>query len=223
MALQLATDPDGFMERKVGQANIRVEILIVLLVGAMASLGALYVVLQVLEVENAAEMRIASAGQVIRPLLVMLVLWGVYTVLLHFLSAHYGGRNPPSQVLKGLAWALVPVGIGNLVQAGALYYVFRDADVEARIDGVDPAERLQAVFDSSMTEPVMIGATVVFMGMLLLSGYLMTFVIQHAKGLDRDEALRVVAVPVVLHLLVVIWALVQGTTNFGLVLVVGTP
>lgn len=220
MAIQLATDPDGFMERKVGQAHIRFEVLIVLLVGAMSVPGVLFVVLEILEVQGSAEMRIAAAGRVLRPLVIMLILWVAYTVILHFLSAHYGGRNPPSQVLKGAAWALIPVGIGNLVKSGALFLVFRDADVEQRMDGVDPAERMAAVFESSMNEPVMIAATVVFAATILLTGYLLMLVVRHAKGLDRDQAIRIAAVPVVLHLLVVVLALVQSTINFGLILAI---
>lgn len=219
MVLQFVTDPDGFIERKVGQAHIRLELLIVLLVGAMSIPGILYVSLEVLETTNAAEMRIAAAGRVIRPLIVMLVLWAAYAILMHFLSAHYGGRNPPSQVLKGAAWALIPVGIGNLAQSAALFLVFRNADVESRMDGIDPSEQLSSVIDSSMSEPIMLGATVVFAATLLVSGYLLISVVEHAKGLQRDDARKVVAVPVALHLLVVVWAVIQEGVNFGLVLV----
>lgn len=220
MVRQIATDPAQFMERKVGQARIRLEIVVVLLVGLLSVPGILYVTLQILDVESSAEMRIAVASRVIRPLFVVLVLWVFYTVVLHFLASHYGGRSPPSQVLKGTAWALIPMGIGNLVQSGALFLAVRGTDISAEMTEIDPAENIQTVFDSSMTDPVMIAGTVLFMLTIVLSGYLMTFAIQHAKGIERPEAVRTVAVPVTLHTLVVAWGLVGGVTNFGMIFVI---
>lgn len=218
MAIQLITNPDGFLERKVGQAHMRLEIVLVLLVGAMSVPGLLYVVLQVLEEEGGAEMRIIAASRVIRPLLIMLVLWVVYSYLMHFISSYYGGRNPPSQVFKGAAWAFIPIGLGNLVKSGAMYLVFRGADIEAEMSGISPTEKMQSVLDSSMSEPLMLVAILVFAATILWSGHLLSLVVMHSKNLSRDEARRVAAVPVGLHLLVVLWAVVQQGINFGVLL-----
>lgn len=220
MALDLVTDPRGFFERKVGEPHIRTEIVLVLLIGALQLPGTLYVISQVLDEEASAEMRIAAAGWVIRPLLIMLLLWVGYSVIIHLISGHFGGRNPPGQIFKGAAWAFLPIGLGNLAQAAALFLIFRNADVGERLDGLTPAHRLEAVFESSMNEPLMMVAVLVFGLSILVSAYLLIWVVISAKELTREDALKVVAVPTIVHLAFVVWALVQGSINYGLVFTV---
>lgn len=218
MIRDLVTNPDEFMRKKVGQANIRVEILLVLFIGLLKIPGLLYISLEVLEVREAAEMRFVVAGRLLRPILILAILWIAYSVAFHFLSAHYRGRGAPSRVLKGVAWAFVPVSLGNLVQSGAFFLVYRDADVPGLLEGYDSSAQMQSLLDSAMSDPIMVVATLIFAGTVLWSGYLMTFAVQHAKSVSHEEATRVVAVPLGLHLLVILWALVQGTTNFGVLL-----
>lgn len=220
MVRELVTDPDGFMRRKVGQANIRVEILLVMLVGILSVPGVLYISLQVLDVREAAEMRFVVVGRLLRPILIIFILWIVYSLAFHLISAHYRGRGAPSRVLKGVAWAFLPIGLGNLVQSLALFLMYRNANVPDLLEGYDSAAQMQSLFDTGMSDPVLILATLIFAGTLLWSGYLMTFAVQHAKNISHEQAIRVVAVPLGVHLLVIIWALIQGTTNFGLVLFV---
>ena len=218
MVQQLVTDPDEFFNREVGKAHLRLEIVVVILVGALSVPGIIYLGLEILEASTTAEMRFTVTGRVIRPVLIMLILWVVYTLLFHFLSSLYRGRGAPSRVLKGLAWAFIPIGIGNLVKSAGLFLALRDENFDDLLDGFTTAEQTQAVFDAAMTEPVMIGAMVVMAATVLWSGYLMVYVVEHAKGVSHEEAQRVVAVPVLLHLLLIGWAIVQSSTNFATIL-----
>jgi len=214
----LLTDPDSFFEQKVSQAGIRLEVGVVVLVGAASVPGVAFVLLEILAVEDTSQMEIAAYGQALRPLLVAIVFWVGYTVALHFLSSVYRGRGPPGPVLKGTAWALIPVGLGNALQSAALYVAFADADIESRLTGIEASGRLQAVFDSGMPDPVVIVSTVVFAGTLVWSAHLMSYVVAHAKDIDVAEGRKVVAVPLCLHLITVAVAIVEETANFGLVL-----
>lgn len=221
MVRQLIGDPGAFMERKVGEAHIRVEILIVLLVGALSSPGILYVMLLALEQSETAQMRFAATGQVIRPLVYILVLWAVYSLACHFIASHYRGRGAPRRLFKGIAWAFLPIGLGNLVKSAALYLVYRDEspeEITEMMSGFMTSEQVDSLFASGMSDPIMIAALVIFAGTVLWSGYLMTFAVAEAKNIDRDKAIRVVAIPILLHLVLVVMAIVQESPNFAVFL-----
>jgi len=218
MVRQLITAPNRFFDRKVGQAHLRFELVVVILVGALSLPGIIYLGLEILEASRTAEMRFTVTGRVVRPVFIMLVLWVVYTLFFHFFSLLYRGRGSPSRVLKGVAWAFLPIGLGNLVKSVGLFLALRDENFDDLLDGLSTAEQAQSVFDAAMTDPLMIGAMVIMAATILWSGYLMVFVVEHAKGVSHEEARRVVAVPVVLHVLAIVWAIVRSSTNFATVL-----
>lgn len=221
MIRDLIFSPDAFMSNKVGQAKIRREILLVLFVGALSVPGLLYVSLGVLDAQEGAEIRFVVIGQLLRPVLIALLLWVGYSLVFHFGAAHFRGRGAPSRVLKGTAWAMVPIGLGNLAQSIAFYVIFRDADISEYLVGLDARQRMTALMETTMGEPAMIVATLILLGTVLWAGYLMVSVVQHAKHVSRDEAIKVVFVPVALHVAVILWAIVQGEPNAGIVLQLG--
>jgi len=215
MVRQLVSDPRAFMDRKANEPNMRWEIVLVLLVGAMATPGVYYVGQRALEVSNDATMRFAVAGRIARPVIYAIVIWVAYTIALHFISRHYRGRGPIRRLFKGVAWSLVPFGIGNLVLSAGLFLAFQNVNVEEGLQaGATASDQLASLFNSQIQEPILAAATVFLVLTILASGYLMTFAVQQSKDLTRDQALRVVAIPVVLHVLYVLWTLVQGTASF---------
>lgn len=218
MVRELVTNPDAFFSRKVTQASLRVEILLVMLVGALNAVGLLYVALEVLDVRDGADMQFVVIGRLLRPIILILLAWIGYTLVFHFAASHYRGRGPPSQVLKGVAWAILPLGIGNLAQSAAFVLVLRDESVSDLLEGFDSSAEMQALLESVMSDPIMLVATLLFAGTLLWSGYLMVYVVQHAKSISHEDATRVVGVLVAIHLLAVLWAIVQGAPNAGLLL-----
>jgi hypothetical protein len=218
MVRRLLTDPESFLERKVNEAGIRFEILLVLLVGGLSAPGVWYVTRGVTAVEESDQMQIVATGAVLRPFVVVVVLWFAYALFVHFAASRYRGRGPPGPVLKATAWAMVPLGLGNAVQSVAFLLAFRSADVASRIEGYDEAEKMQAVFDSSMSDPIVLAGVAVFAATVVWTGYLLTFVVRFAKTVDVTHARRIAAVPAACHLVVVAVAVAQGTTNFGLVL-----
>lgn len=218
MVRELVTNPDAFFSRKVAQASLRLEILLVVLIGALNAVGLLYVVVKVLDVRDGADMRFVVIGRLLRPIILILLVWVGYTLVFHFAASHYRGRGPPSELLKGIAWALLPLGIGNLAQSAAFVLVLRDQNVSDLLVGFDSTAEIQALLESVMSDPIMLVATLFFAGTLLWSGYLMIYVVKHAKSITHENATRLVGGFVGIHLLAVLWAIVQGSPNVGLLL-----
>ena len=218
MVRQLITNPDVFIERQVTKTKIRVELLVVLLAGALGMPGMYYVGQLILDVSSSEAMQFAVAGRIIRPLLIVFLLWIVYAVVLHFIARHFRGRGAPRRLFKGVAWAMIPLGIANVIQSIALFYVFRDVPVADELVGYTQGEQIQSLLDSGMYEPIFLFSMLVVVVSVLWSGYLMSFVVEHAKNISREKARKAVAIPIALHVLLVIWALVQGTHNFATLL-----
>jgi hypothetical protein len=219
-ARAFVTDSDTFFERKVSEANISLEVLLVLVNGLLGLVGALYVGLEILEASEAEEMNFVVTGMIIEPLVLVFVFWALYSVVVHFVSSQYRGRGAISRVVKGMAWAMLPMALGNLVKSVGLFFALQDRDVgDLMVDvGSGPGDRATAVFDAAMSDPVMIAAVILFAGTVLWSGYLMVSVVEHAKGLTREQARKVVAIPVLIHVVFVVLSIVQGSPNYATIL-----
>lgn len=221
-AREFVTDSDIFLERKVSEATISLELLLVLVNGLLGLVGALYVGLGILEATMSEEMNFVVTGMVIEPLLLMFLYWALYSLVVHFGSSHYRGRGAVSRVVKGMAWALLPMALGNLAKSVGLFFALQNRNLGDLMvgSGFGPSDRAAAVFDAAMSDPVMIVAVLLFAGTVLWSGYLMISVVEHAKGLTRQQAGRVVAIPVLIHLVFVFLSIVNGSPNYATVLTI---
>lgn len=218
MVRQLITGPSAYMQRKTGEPSIKWELLTLFIIGALSVPGIYLITQEVLAETESDEMRFVVAGWIIRPILIIFGLWIAYSIVLHFLSRHYNGRGPIRDLFKGIAWALVPLGLANLVQTAALYFAFTDVTVTQELEGIGPSEQMDSLMQTLVNDPFVMASTLVIIGALLWSGYLMSFVVEHAKNVSREDARKIVAVPITVHVLLVIWALIQGTFNFAMLL-----
>lgn len=214
MALQLLTNPAVFMDRKVGQPTLRWEILTVLLIGALGSVGFLYVGQLLLSTYEASEtLRFPVIGVVLTPIVGSLVLWIGYAVGIHVLANRvYGSRNPLRRIVKATPWAMLPIGLANFVRSAVLYVVIQDVDIEAVIEEgntfglLDP---ITLVMQAAMTDPLYLLAPLTMLLAILMTGYLLVYAVESAKDLPREEAMRVVAVLVGIHVVYVLWSVLQ--------------
>lgn len=219
MIRQFITDPDAFITERVKTRSAKIEILAVLLIGSLGSLGTLHLGLEVLEVVDADDMPMAVSAYVVRPLLLTISLWVVYSFAFHFTSRVFNARGRVRRLFTGFAWAFVPMGVGNLVQSAAIYVILQDFPVADHLEGGTPTQQLDSLIAAVASEPIMIGASVVFLGSVAWSAYLMTFVLVQAKtNLSHDEAIKLVVSIVGIQIVLGAWAIVSGTTSFSLLL-----
>jgi hypothetical protein len=215
---QLVTNPEQFFEGRINSPTIRWEVTIVALVGALSLPGVYYVTTVAAPVINSAEFSFVRAGRLLRPVVIPFLLWIGYALFFHLLANRLRGRGPPGRLLKGTAWALLPLGVGNLLRSAAMIFVYTRFDVESAMSGRDAREQVTSLLDAGLGEPAMLVAVVLFAGLVLWSGYLMTYVVQVAKDIERRQAFTLVAPPVAIHVLFVLLALVQGSVNVSLLI-----
>lgn len=219
MVRHFITNPDAFISERVTKRSARIEVLLVLLVGGLGMLGPLYLGLEMLDVSAAPRMSMAVAGYVFRPLAVTIGLWLGYSILFHFASRFFNARGRLRRLFTGCAWAFVPMGIGNLVQSAAIYVVVRDLTLEDYLDTAAATDQLAEVFAAVMSDPIMIGASIVFLGTVAWSAYLMTFVLENVKtNLTYDDAVKLAVAVFGIQILLGVSAIVNGTRSFALLL-----
>lgn len=219
MVRQFITEPEAFISKRINQRSTLREILVVLLVGGLGVLGMYFMAQDVLAATDSDEMQLVLIGYVLGPLLASIVLWIVYSVVLHYAARFYSGRGQLRRMFIGIAWAFAPLGVGNLAQSVAMYVVLRDFDVTDELEGIGPDAQLESLLSALMSEPIMIGATIVFLAALVWSAYLMTIVLTEAQtNITREEAIKLVAPIVGIQFLFGVWALISETANLALMM-----
>lgn len=211
MALtQLITDPDSFMERKVRGHQLRWEFALLLVVGGLGIPGAAFVAQSLLDnVSQGGEfLRFQLIGFVLEPVVGIFLVWQGYAVVTHVISSHvYTGRGSLKRLLKSSAWALIPIGVGNLARTLAIYSAFRGESLPDNPEGTTLTEQFQSVIAVGMNKPEVTAATVVLIITVLYSGYLLSFAVKHSKNVPEDEARKAAAVPALGFALYLAWGL----------------
>lgn len=208
MALrQLVTDPDSFMERRIQGRHLRWELVLLLVIGGLGTPGTALVAQSFLQQagQGGEMLRFELIGFVIEPIIGVFLVWLGFAVGAHLVAAYaFNGRGPIKRLLKGTAWALVPLAVGNLARTAAVYLAFRDESFTDDPGTGTIVDRFQSVQESALAEPAITVGVLVLVVAVLYSGYLLSYAVRHAKRIPLDDARKAAAVPVgvfVLYLL----------------------
>lgn len=212
MALtQLVTDPDSFMERKMRGRRLRWEAVLLLVVGGLGAPGAALVAQSLLEEagEGGELLRFQLIGFIIEPILGIFLVWLVYAVVGNVIASRvFRGRGPIKRLLKSSAWALVPIGVGNIARTVAIYFAFRGESLPDDPEGNTLVEQFQSILEVGLNKPEVFAATVILIITVLYSGYLLSFAIEHSKDVPAENAKKTAAVPAGVFALYLVWGLV---------------
>jgi len=216
--VQLFVDPDTFMERKLDEPSLRTELVAIFLIGVLGVPGFAYAGQQAFEVSEREGVVFMIYGESLTPVFGALLLWIAYAVAFHLLARFYRGRGEIYRMLKGVAWGLLPIGVGNLVKSIALIVALQSVDVTEYLGfeaDTSAEEGLNEYIAAGMGDPIGILGGVVFLLSIIASGYLLVSAVQHAKELSREEALRIVAVPVIAYTAYMGWELLRVVEPLG--------
>lgn len=211
MVRELVTDPGAYMERKVRGRTIWLEVLVVLVSGLLGSAGLVFLVRLVLSLteELTGYSNFQAIGFAIEPVLGIFAFWFGAAVVMHFVAGHYNSRGPIRRLLKASAWAMVPIGLGNLVRSVAIVIAYRNVgqdDVTLEPGSFDA--HVAVLQDLHMDGPIVLLGTLVLLATVVWSGYLLSFAVEAAKqNLSEADARKTAAVPTAILLLYLLWAL----------------
>jgi len=222
MLMKNLFNSSDFYDQYVGGSRLRWEIVTLLLIGVIGGVGYLFAVQTILEeflvgapgaqfrdldqpvVDRTTQYQLY--GHIFHPIVGMFILWFYYTTAFFVGSWLYTGGGRYYTLLKNTAWALTPYLISNLLGTVAFVITFWQIDIETVLTGV-PDTNVPYLLYPGLTEPLMIIATVVTVGVIGWVGYLGIHAMQNCQNLTRDQAVKVVIAPVVLHAGYVVWQL----------------
>lgn len=215
MVRQLVTDPGAFMESNLQGRSLKLEATVVALVGVLGAIGPLYLAQQLFgEVEDVTYLEFVMASEVLQPVLIAFAAWFGYSAIAQFLANRMNALSPYKRLLRVTAWAMIPLGVGYLIRSVSIIASTQMNPPEIDAQAAGSADEVVRIFivEGVFAEPIVIGATVVLLGTIVWTGYLVAHAVEQAKGLEHGTALKIAAVPVAIHALFVIRHLIQMLT-----------
>lgn len=211
----LLTDPETFYDEHVGTRGLRVEVLLVLVIGAVGFAGNVYALLRIeelfaqVDVPLSQDVAFAMWGVVVSPLVGAVLLWVGLTTALYVVGWLYSAVGEYYVLLKRTAWALVPLGFANLIHSVAMAYTafsVSAGDVATSDLPRLPVERATFAWKVVAGEPAVLAAVVVGIVFVVWAGYISAYAVRDVRNIETDEAYRVAAVPTVAYALYVVYA-----------------
>lgn len=197
--IDLLTDPDGFFAERADSPSLTGPTLVVLLVAVIGIAGSL----PVLRASTAAlpdEVgfigTVIYASGVIGGVIGVLIVWLLYAVAFHAVSAAgFGAEGSFRDTLALTGWGFVPRIPEGLISAGVTYVVFSGVTFPS-----DPMQASRFV-QQLRNDPLLEVTAWLGLAFLAWSAMLWTFAMRHGRGLTLREAGITVAVPVGIRLL----------------------
>lgn len=211
MLRQVTALPTKLIDRRLDRRGFSLEVVVVFLSGALGALGFGYFWFAARDAlaNVSTSMGYQFIGEVATPILLLFGVWLFYTIVAHVLAGHFRGRGPISRLFRTAAWALVPIGIWNLIRSGVIVYLFYDADLPANPDGLGASEQLDTLLAVGLESPIYAATLVLGAIFAVWSGYLLSVGVERAKGISRDDARKVAAVPSGIFALYLLWNALQ--------------
>lgn len=210
-------DPERFYSEWAGSRGISREFVLVALVGIVGAIGTWHAVDTLLEpfgqfadqsisddVEN------AMYGHAAWPLISAFFLWFGFTMIVYVVSWLYSTVGSIYMLLKYTAWAMVPMlfafGIRTIAYLAALREVGEDdIDTDLTQEGSLTDQQVQFLWEQAFADPIVLGGYLLTIPFAAWTAYIAAPGIAQIRDLDMGEAYRVVAVPVVLYAIYLVY------------------
>lgn len=208
----LVTDPDSFFRHRAENPRLLVAVGIVVLAAVLAAIAAVpYTSLlsasaatafqsaspQINQSVAGAFGAVLSGISIVLTFLGIVIPWVLYAAVF-YLIAHlaFGGNGSFVGTLALTGWGFVPTILAQIVNIIANYAVFGGETLPSRTKA---AENTLA---SLQSDPVLLIASIVGIVLLIWSGVLWTYAMDHHHDLSRRNAAITVGIPVVIALVI---------------------
>lgn len=210
----LLFDPERFYDDHLPAHGIKLEIVLVAVIGLVGLAGNWYAYTQVTQAFTEAGISIGDdarfnlVGNGLSPLPGIFLLWLGFGAVMYVVGWVYSTVGQIFGVLKGAAWALVPLAFWNLIHSIAIGYVafqLTEDDVADLRPPRAPDARSEFIWNEVATEPIVVGSVLVGVVFVLWAGYIGAFAVARERDIDPSEGLVVAAVPAVGYALYVLY------------------
>lgn len=205
--MDLLTDPHGFFEAEAESPSLTGPTLVVLLVaviGIVGSLPVLQATTAVMPDEAAIFSTAIYASGVVGGIIGVLVVWLLYTVGFHVVSAVvFGADGSFRDTLALTGWGFIPRIPEGIIAAAVTYIAFTGVTLPS-----DPRQ-VSLFVQQLQQDPLFQLTSWLTLMFLAWSAMLWTFAMQHGRELSLREASLTVAVPVGVRVLLFLLSRLQ--------------
>lgn len=207
MLRSVLTLPDRMITRRATVPGFKLETALIVVFGLLGAVGVGYVGTEALNAyEGSGEsLQFEFIGAALRPFVLLVLFWLLYTAAGHLLSGFYGGRGPASRLLRSAAWSLLPVGIWFALRSLVVFVLFFDVTYPGQPDGLGASEQFQSIMDLGLDTPLYIAFILTGVLFAVWSGYLLSVAVEEIKDIPMDDARKVAAVPSAVVALYFVW------------------
>lgn len=206
--LDVLTDPESFFERGEEAASPVVPVVVALIVGVLGAVAAWLSFQATTDVFMQAGQGAGGAGggftavfsgvAAVIALVVPFVVWLLYALVFYAITAVLDGEGSLTTTLVYTGWGLIPKVVGSLVSLATTWIVLDAVQPPAEVT----PQTAQAYQQAIQNHPASLAATVVGILILLWSAYIWVAAVQHARDVERADAMIAVGVPVAIALVI---------------------
>jgi hypothetical protein len=206
MMLEVLTNPGGFFEKKMNEeADFKPPLMIL---GAMALISAISAYLIAGKVIGNLPSDVASVAQIgmaigaIFAIIVVFIMWVVYSGIFYLISVVFGGKGDFKRVLELISYGFLPSILGSVISLVLTNKAYSSIDFSIQ----DPALLEKAMF----SDPYIMASTVIGILLTLWSANIWVFAMIHSRDLTVKNALITVGVPMGLYVVYMSYTLFQA-------------
>ncbi len=205
--LTLVTNPRAFFEsleeRPVGLLVPALFVLLTALISAVSAYQISAIVAQMMPQLRGMGPVIGGIGA-ISALVVVLLMWVIYTAIFFAISMAFNGRGDFGRLLSYVGYGFLPQAIGGIVALVLSWSLLSNLRVPSITDPAMISEWTQSL----MKDPSMRLASAISLLFLLWSANIWIFGVRSGRKLSTRDAVITVGIPVLLYVLYTIYTLV---------------
>jgi len=205
MIQRVVSIPEALIQRRFDRRGVSLEVIAVLVYGLLGAIGKIYFAFRLSEsiTNDVSRLTFSLVGQVLGPIVLILVIWVVYTVLAHFIGKLYNGRGRIVRLLRTTAWSLAPIGLWLLLRSIVQIVILFQYDYPETLNefgGVKITDQIANVYGEAITNtgwsgPLSTATELLSVLFIAWAGYYFAQAIEQTMNVDEDDARKVAAVP----------------------------
>ncbi|WP_321419394.1 YIP1 family protein [uncultured Methanomethylovorans sp.] len=204
--LEVLTNPSEFFENKMKQeADFKPPVMIIGIMAIISAISAYIVASTIIGSLPSDAASFAQIGMIIGAIfaiIVVFIMWAIYSGIFYLLSMVFGGQGNFKRVLEFVAYGFLPSILGSLITLILTSKAYSSLDFSIS----DPTLLQKAI----LSNPYIMASSVIGIILTLWSANIWVFAMIHSRNLTVKNALLTVGIPIGLYLIYTVYNLYQA-------------
>ncbi len=213
--MKLITDPNGFFEElKEKEVRIRKPLVIVLALAVLISAYQYFLVTKISQAfppELAKFFAVGAYIGIIGSFIGMFAVWLILAVIMHGLSAFFGGKGSFRRTFEFVGYRVLPSLVGSAITVPMSWYYISQAEVP-KISLAQLQQNpnvMKTVMFSLIPKDLVYSNIIINLAITAWSLTIWTFAIKHARNIELRKAFITALIPTIIFGAYQIWSILK--------------